>query len=99
MGLHRFPLGGVERAGLIENGFGDAHFADVVQQPGETNVFDVGGRQVQRLRDHHRVGRYLARMALRVMILGVDGERERRDRLDHGGRQPVGVGDAALFLE
>src|SRR5208282_3199920 len=31
VGFHGGPLGGVERAGFIENGFGDADFADVVQ--------------------------------------------------------------------
>src|SRR5580658_1314804 len=52
VGFHGGPFGGVERAGLVQDDFRDADFADVVQQAGETNFLDLGLVHAQGLRDH-----------------------------------------------
>ena len=55
--------------------------------------------QPERLRDHHGVGGNLLRMSLRVVVLGVDRERERRDGLDHRRRQRVARASPPCSLE
>ena len=51
VGLHRLPLIGVERAALIEDGFGDADLANVVEDAGQANLLDFGVAEAQGLGD------------------------------------------------
>ncbi len=39
VGLHRVPLFQIQRAALIQDRFGDAHFADIVQDRAKANLF------------------------------------------------------------
>ncbi len=85
--LHRFPFGGIQRAGLVQNSLGDAHFPDIVQQSRQANLFDLGMVETERLRQHHGVCGNLLGMALRVLVLRIDRKSEGGDRFDDGGRQ------------
>ena len=97
VGLHGGPFGGVERAGLIQNGFGDADFADVVQQTRETDFLDFGLIHAQRLRDHHGIRGNFLRVALGVAVFRVNGQRERSDSVHDRGRNGIaGVAIAVL---
>src|SRR5437667_2972207 len=82
--LHGFPLVGIERAALVEDGFGDGHLADVVENAGEANLVDFGVVHAQGFGDERRVGGNFLRVALGVVVLGVDGEGQRSDRIEEG---------------
>ena len=99
VGLHRFPFFGIERAGLVQDNFRDSHFTDVVEQAGQANFLHLFLVQVQRLRDHHRVGRNFLRMSLGVVILSVNRQRQRGDGIHHGRRNFVAGPTLALLGE
>ena len=99
MSFHGGPFGGVERAGLIQNGFGDADFADVVQQAGETDFLDFGLIHAQGLRNHDGIRGNFLRMALGVAVFRVNGQRERSDGVHDGGRNGIAGVAIAVFDE
>src|SRR3974377_1722896 len=84
MGFHRLPLFRVQRPALVQNAFRDADFSDVVKNRAKTYFLHFGIRQAQRFGKQRRIGGNLLRVTLGVLILGVDGIRERRDRVENG---------------
>src|SRR5580658_4752907 len=99
VGFHGDPFGGVEWAGLIQNGFGNADFADVVQQTGETDFLYFGLVHAQGLRDHHRIRGDFLRVTLGVAVFRVNSERERSDRVHNRGRNGIAGIAIAVFDE
>ena len=85
--LHRLPFVGVERPALIQDGFRDAHLADVVEHAGQAHLLDFRFAEPDRLGQERSVAGYFLRMALRVVVLRVDGKGQRADRFDHSRRQ------------
>ena len=67
----------VESAGLLEDGVGHADLADVVQQCGVGELLDMLRDPAQRAGQLARVLGDARRMAPGVLVLGVDGERQR----------------------
>ncbi len=53
----------------------------------QANLFDFRIIHSHRFGDQRRIGGDFLRVALCVVILGVDGKRQRRDRVQHGLRQ------------
>ncbi len=73
MRLHGFPFFGIQRATLVQNGFGDADFADVVQNGGEANLFNFGFGHAKSFGKKRGISRNFLRMSLRVLVLGIYG--------------------------
>jgi hypothetical protein len=72
VGFHGFPLFGIECATLVQNGFGDADFADVVKNCAEADFFDFCFGHAHGFGDERCVGGNFLRVALGVVIFGVD---------------------------
>ena len=87
--LHGVPLVGIERAALVQNALRDGDFSDVVQHAAEANFFHFEVAHAQAFGDERGVGGHLLRVALGVVVLGVDGERERRDGIEDRLRQSL----------
>ena len=64
--------------------FGDADFADIVEDGGQTNLLDFGFGQAERLREQSGVSGNLLGVALGVLILGIDGVGEGSDGIENG---------------
>ncbi len=100
VGLHGVPFFGIERAVLVEDVFGDADFADIVEDGGQTNFLDFGFGQTERFSEQSSVGGNLLGVALGVLILGIDGVGEGSDgvenRLGKRGRAVHGGGSRSF---
>ncbi len=87
--LHGFPFIRIERAALVQNIFGNADLADVVEDGAKSNFFDFYVGHVQGFGDERGVSGNLLRVALSVVILGVDGEGQGRDGIEDRLRKRV----------
>ena len=87
VGLHSFPFFGIQRTTLVEDGFRDADFSDVVKYSGKTHLFDFGFGHAERFGKQGGVSRNFLRVTLSVLILGINGVSEGRDRIENGLRQ------------
>jgi len=85
--FHRLPLFGIERAVLIQNTLRDTNLANVVEDGAQANFFDFGALHPHRFRDQRRIRGDFLRVALCVVILGVDRKGQRSDRVQHRLRQ------------
>src|ERR1700676_1256337 len=56
VGLHGFPLFGIERTALVQNSLRDGYFADVVEHATESNLLNLCIAHVERLGDEGGVG-------------------------------------------
>src|ERR1700676_3388329 len=83
MRFHGVPLFEVERAALVENDFGDANLADVVENGAEADFLDFEIAHAEGFGEKGGVGGNFLRVALGVLILGVDGVGERSDGVEN----------------
>lgn len=70
--LDDFPFGGVQFAGFFEDGVGDAELADVVEEGGAAEEFDLFGGEVEGLGDGDGGGGDTVGVAVGERRLGVD---------------------------
>jgi len=95
MRFHGVPLVGIEWAVFVQNIFGDGDFSDVVENAAQTDFLDFQIAHAQRFGNERGVGGNFLRMALGVVILGVDGESQRSHGIEHGlgqGLRSLGSG-------
>ena len=85
--LHRFPFIGIERAVLVQDRFHDSDFSNVMQHAAQPHFLDFRAFQADGFGNQDGVAGNLLRVALRELILGIDGERQRRERIHDDGRQ------------
>jgi len=72
--------------GLEQDGVGDAHLADVVEDAGGPELLDLLLRHAQLTRQHGGVLSDPGGVLVRVAVLEVDGARQRVDRVGEPGR-------------
>src|ERR1035438_8832973 len=72
LGLLKFF--GSERSGLVDDVFGNREFADIVQQGGGAEGFDLVLRKIQLLRNLNRKDAYTLQMFVGSVILRFDGQ-------------------------
>ena len=85
--LHDFKLVRVERAGFVQDALGDADLAHVVQDGGQADFLNLFIGQAEVVGHQGAVARDVLGVPLGVVILGVDGERQRSHRFYHGRGQ------------
>ncbi len=78
--LLEFGVG--EAAGLVEDRFGHADLADVVEQCGELDRVDLFFAETELMGDAGGEGGDALRVAVRVTVLRVDGRDDRSDRIE-----------------
>ena len=67
---------------LVQDGIRNADFSDVVEDPGQADSFTSFGIEFHGDRDEMTVSGHILGMVGRVLVLGVEGEREPLDGLD-----------------
>ena len=87
MALHGFPFIGIERAVFVQDRFHDPDFSNVMQHAAEAHFLDFRAFQANRFGNQDSVAGNLVGMSLSELILGVDGQRERCERIHDDGRQ------------
>ena len=87
--LHGLPLFGIERAVLAQDAFRNTDLADVVKHGTQTNLFHFLVFDPHGFCDQRRIRRDFLRVALGVVILGVDRQGQRGDGVKHRVRESL----------
>src|SRR5690606_23075782 len=80
MNLHPFELCRGERTRLVQNVFWDCELSCVVEQSGRSNGIELSFiANTEGVGESHRVPLDAADVAMRNLVLGIDGERQGLD--------------------